>query len=395
MLDLNAKAVLQDWGPGAHQVKVADLQEFAAGHFLPEQMLLDLRGFLQHTGLGTLIDLPWAGFLVSDEACAPPKRPWIRLLGDQYVVSSGDVLELQPLAGKVAVRYRRGSNGNVLFATERCNSYCLMCSQPPRNVADDWRLSQLLGLVNLIDHNETSLAISGGEPTLMGQGLVELVRHCAEKLPSTHLHVLSNGRNFAGSRFAREFRGLHPALSWGIPLYGDHFALHDYVVQRQGAFAETVRGLYALEQAEQRIEIRVVLVRPSVERLAALARFIYRNLPFVEHVALMGIEPIGFAKANQESLWIDPADMAEALVEAVDFFASRGICVSLYNLPLCVLPPKLWPFAKRSISDWKQDYLPICEPCAVKDRCSGFFSWTKGAWQSRAIKPVELQEAMQ
>ncbi len=91
---------------------------------------------------------------------------------------------------------------------------------------------------------------------------------------------------------------------WAIPLYGDHYGLHDYVVQSKGAFAETMRGLYALEAAKQRIEIRVVLVKPVVERLPALVRFLYRNLSFVEHVALMGTEPTGFARAHQDELWM-------------------------------------------------------------------------------------------
>ena len=392
MLALDTKATMAGWAPHSRHYKVAGLEDFSAGAFPLERMVLDLRTRPPATDYSALTSLPWAGFLVSDMAHAPAHRPSISIQGDPRIARPGDVLELQPVTGKVAVRYRRGGNGNVLFATERCNSYCLMCSQPPRLVEDDWRLAQLCDLVELIDRDEPSLAISGGEPTLLGAGLAQLVNHCAERLPTTHLHVLSNGRAFAELGRAEQFRTLHPALSWGIPLYGDHFALHDYVVQRTGAFAETLRGLYARAQAEQRIEVRVVLVKPTVERLVSLARFLYRNLPFVEHVALMGIEPIGFAKANHEALWIDPVDMAQPLTDAVRFLADRGVPVSLYNLPLCVLPDALWPFAQRSISDWKQDYTSMCEPCEVKDRCGGFFSWTNGNWQSRAIRPVLLKE---
>ncbi|UNK49899.1 His-Xaa-Ser system radical SAM maturase HxsC [Lysobacter sp. S4-A87] len=388
MLALDAKAVLSGWQPRSHQLKVAGLAEFAAGAVPLERMVLDLRQQASGPDLSALTGMPWAGFLIDHGGHAPAGRPWLSLQGDPRTMRAGDVVELQPLTSKVAVRYRRGGNGNVLFATERCNSYCLMCSQPPRAIEDDWRLMQLFELVELIDREEASLAISGGEPTLMGEGLPHLIGHCAQQLPKTNLHVLSNGRTFADARYAERFRVLHPALSWGIPLYGDHFALHDYVVQRAGAFAETLRGLYALEGSGQRIEIRVVLVRPTVERLVDLARFICRNLPFVEHVALMGIEPIGFAKANHKTLWIDPIDMAAALTEAVEYLADRGIPVSIYNLPLCTLPEAIWSYAQRSISDWKQDYLPACAGCAVKDRCGGFFSWVNQDWQSRAIVPI-------
>lgn len=146
--------------------------------------------------------------------------------------------------------------------------------------------------------------------------------------------------------------------------------------------------MYALEAAGQRVEIRVVLVKPSFERLAQLARYIWRNLPFVEHVALMGIEPIGFAKAHQQELWADPADYAKELAEAVETLAEGGIAVSLYNLPLCTLDRSLWPYAVQSISTWKNDYLPACNACSVRERCGGFFSWVTPAWTSRAVSPV-------
>ncbi|MBF6024816.1 His-Xaa-Ser system radical SAM maturase HxsC [Lysobacter niastensis] len=387
MLALEAKATLEGWGHRG-QYKVAGLQDFAAARLPLERMLLDLRPSSGVPTRSMLTRLPWAGFLVDSKEAAPPGRRWLHLHGNARTVQPGDVVEVIPSLGKVGVRYRRGSNGNVLFATERCNSFCLMCSQPPRKIEDDWRVAQLCELAELIDPDEQSLAISGGEPTLLGDGLPQVIRHCSVALPKTHLHVLSNGRLLGEDDYAASFRDLHPHLTWGVPLYSDSFAVHDHIVQSEGAFAQTVRGLYALERAAQRIEVRVVLVRPTVERLAALARFLYRNMPFVEHVALMGVEPIGFAKANHAAVWLDPVDMAQALGEAVTFLSERGMRVSLYNLPLCVLPRDLWPYARQSISDWKQDYLAACSGCAVQAHCSGFFSWINDQWRSRAIAPI-------
>ncbi len=387
MLPLETKAAFSDWSQPA-MLKVADLKDFASGALPVERLMLDLRCMEPRVVSPTLLELPWGGFLSNGDQSLPDDRPRVSLLGDPRIVMPGDVVETQPDRGRVAVRYRRGDNANVLFATERCNSYCLMCSQPPRQVGDHWRIEQLCELVGLIDRTEASLAISGGEPTLLGEGLARVVGQCAIDLPDTHLHILSNGRRCGASGYAEIFRNLHPSLSWGIPLYGDHYRQHDYIVQSSGAFAETIRGLYALQAAGQHIEIRVVLVRPAVERLQELVRFIHRNLPFIEHLALMGIEPIGFAKANHAALWVDPEDYGRQLQDAVEFADRRGIAVSLYNLPLCAIPRALWPFARRSISNWKQDYLPVCEPCAVKDRCSGFFSWITQDWTSRAIAPI-------
>lgn len=388
MLALEAKVEMNGWANGPRLAKIAGIREFAAGDHPIERMLLDLRDETTRSRAEAMLDLPWAGFVVHPGQRAPAGRLGVSLLGEPAIAKPGDVVELQPERSKLATRYRRGVKGNVLFATERCNSFCVMCSQPPRPIQDDWRTEHLCDLIDLIDSDETNLAISGGEPTLLGDGLGRIVRKAAEALPHTKLHILSNGRRFGDDFAAAPFKDCHPSLSWGIPLYGDVPHLHDYVVQSRGAHAQTMRGFYALHDASQRIEVRIVLVKPVVERLPQLARYISRNLPFVDHVAFMGVEPIGFALANRDALWLDPVDAAPALGEAIELLDSRGIACSLYNTPLCVLPRSLWPFARRSISDWKQDYLKACGSCSVCGQCSGVFGWEAKGWQSRAIAPI-------
>ncbi len=111
----------------------------------------------------------------------------------------------------------------------------------------------------------------------------------------------------------------------GIPIYGAEPSLHDYVVQARGAFDETIRGILNLGQLRQRIEIRVVIHKQTAPHLPEIAEFIARNLPFVEQVALMGLEMIGFARANLEDVWIDPFTYRSELVEAVRRLDRRRI----------------------------------------------------------------------
>src|SRR4029077_5597279 len=87
--------------------------------------------------------------------------------------------------------------------------------------------------------------------------------------------------------------------------------------------------------------------------IANTCQWIARNLPFVDHVALMGLENTGFAIANDAMLWIDPIDYCDGLATAVDHLSAAGVNVSVYNLPKCVLPESVWPHALQSISDWK------------------------------------------
>ena len=57
-----------------------------------------------------------------------------------------------------------------------------------------------------------------------------------------------------------------------------------------------------------------------------------------------------------DDLWIDPADYQVELKEAVRILDFAGIRTSIYNHQLCVLDRSLWPFAVKSISDWKNEY---------------------------------------
>lgn len=391
-------------------LKVVDGLTFARGDLTPAQC-----AWLADRPDVRMPDLPW-GAVVAHVAADPCDEGPLRdpILGgtrgaaarngpaririaDTAVLAPGDVIELLPERHRIRTRYRRGANANTLFATERCNSYCLMCSQPPRRVDDDWRVGDLLDVIALLDRDVPELGISGGEPTLLGDGLVAILRACRDRLPGTSLHVLSNGRRFGTTALADAVATLgHPHLTWGVPLYADVADVHDYVVQSRGAFDETLRGLQVMAGKGLSFEIRVVLTAPTMARLPALADFIWRHLPAAVHVAFMGLEPIGFALANRDALWVDPADMAASLTRAVHHLANRGMAVSLYNLPLCALPAPLRPFARRSISDWKQRYLDVCDGCALRDRCAGFFEWVRPGWIPRglhALNAAEVSEA--
>jgi His-Xaa-Ser system radical SAM maturase HxsC len=288
-----------------------------------------------------------------------------------------DIVVMEPNNGFIRTLYRPDSDHNVIFTTERCNSNCLMCSQPPQDRDDAESMAQRnLQLIKLIDRPPRRLVITGGEPTLLGERLFDIIRAMRDKFPETYLHMLTNGRIFAWPAFTAGLAELnHPNFMLGIPLYSDDSTIHDYVVQARGAFDQTVLGLHQLARFGVRVEIRVVLHAITVPRLPQLADYIYRNLTFADHIALMGLENIGYAPRNMDKLWIDPHDYQNQLESAVEFLAIRGMNVSIYNHQLCVLRKPLWKFARKSISDWKNIYLEECESCRVKEECGGFFKW--------------------
>lgn len=296
----------------------------------------------------------------------------------------GDLVLADGVKGRLRTLYRAGSDHNALFLTEDCNSNCLMCSQPPKK--DGGMVDLVLAMIDrLADQPPARLGITGGEPTLLGDGFLAVLRAIKDKLPATHITALSNGRTFADRGFvAHMAQVLPPSIRFSIPLHADLAQVHDHIAQAPGAFAQTLAGFYALAAAGIDAEIRVVLHGQSVPRLAGLADFIARKLPFAAQTVFMGLEQMGYVKKNWDQLWIDPVDYAVSLDRAVQHLYRRGLDVSVYNLPFCVLPPSLWGFARQSISDHKQSLSSLCAPCPAQSHCAGFF--TSGlARPSRAI----------
>lgn len=313
-------------------------------------------------------------YLVKDPDHAPLDKQWIALPPLLRYLSAGDVISASQTGEYLRVLWRHRSPMNSILLTERCDHYCLMCSQPPKEREDNWLLANATELIRLLPPSTQSIGFTGGEPTLFGDRLIELLRLCRNLLPEAGVHVLSNGRRFADFGFASAWAEVrNPRMMVGIPIYGAEPTLHDYVVQAEGAFDETVRGIVNLGEVRQRIEVRVVIHKQTAPALPAIAEFIARNLPFVEQVALMGLEMIGFARANIDEVWIDPVDYRAELAEAVSLLARRRVKTMIYNHQLCLIDGELWPFAVRSISDWKNEYHPECAKCAVMDRCGGFF----------------------
>jgi His-Xaa-Ser system radical SAM maturase HxsC len=202
------------------------------------------------------------------------------------------------------------------------------------------------------------------------------------------VQVLSNGRAFEDINFAKAYADVdHNKMMVGIPVYSSDAARHDYVVQAKGAFDETIRGILNLKKLNQRVEIRVVIHKQTYEGLVDLAEYIARNLLFVDQVALMGLEMMGFTRSNLDSLWIDPIEYKDQLSKAVRVFRNYGMNVLVYNHQLCLINQDVEPNYVKSISDWKNEYAAECEGCTRRSECGGFFASGVKYRYSSHIKP--------
>ncbi len=330
----------------------------------------------------------YGAYICFDKAPESDIPNYFQLPIEMNYFAEGDVIRIER-SGRINSLFRKNSSHNTILLTERCNHYCLMCSQPPKNIEDSWLMDDALELLELIPRETVNIGFSGGEPTLYGDRFIELINKAKLMLPNTSIDILSNGRAFCDRIFTAKYSAVdHPDCVIGIPIYSDDPASHDYVVQAEGAFDETIRGILNLKKFQQKVELRIVIQKQTIERLVQTCEFIARNLLFVDHVALMGLEMMGFTRANLDQLWIDPFEYKDILSNAVDVLNSYGINTSVYNHQLCVVNEDIFPNYKKSISDWKNEYVDECDLCSRKTECGGFFSSSKLHRYSDHIKAI-------
>ncbi|SBW10545.1 conserved hypothetical protein [uncultured delta proteobacterium] len=310
------------------------------------------------------------------------------LLGTPIRFSPGDILRLSP-SGECFRLYEESANDNALFITGACNSKCLMCPQPPTAHCSGYR-AELSAMLDLLDPSPVSLGVTGGEPTVAFDDLVFLMKKIAETHPECHVQLLTNGRALVDYVKAKQLHAMGRNVTYCIPLYSDVANIHDKLVGVSGAFDQTLEGIGNLLRLGAAIEIRMVVTALNYKRLPQWAEFLYRNMPAIVHVAIMGMEPIGLARTNLDLLWVEPDTSIAELAAAVRTFRRQGTPVSLYNYQLCMLPESLRPFAVKSISGWKVRFAPECKKCIIQDDCGGFF-FSALAFPDIAVRPVMKQ----
>lgn len=283
-----------------------------------------------------------------------------------------DVIAISP-QGTITVLFSKQSNDNALIVTDRCNCSCIICPQNLPAVTKSL-LDDNLRVIDLIPKDAKVIGLTGGEPTVVPEELLQIIGRCRKRLPDTRLEILTNGIALENIELVRNMLTLkNSGISFHIPLYSDDEHIHNQVTGAN-SFYRTIKGLYNLARYDQQIEIRAVVTKINYRRLPQWATFIARNFPFACHTAIMALEPTGHALTNLSAVWIDPNETLEELSQAIRILNRADMPVSLYNYQLCILPESLRKYARQSISDWKNIYLPICRGCAIKKLCGGFFA---------------------
>ena len=307
------------------------------------------------------------------------------LLESKDILNVGDIVKISS-NGELIVLFEKSSIDNALFLTDKCNNACVMCPQPLKKEKNSY-LMENLAILSLLNESPEVIGITGGEPTEEWNELLELLSLLASKHPNTEVQLLTNGRIFSDINKVEEIVNSNKNILFCVPLYSELPILHNEIVGNNNAYYETINGLYNLAKFKQPIELRTVVMRMNYFRLPEWANWICMNLPFISHVAIMGLELTNNAFKNYQNIWIDPVDYKKELFCTVKVFRRHDIPCFIYNHQLCTVNKEIWNNCCKSISDFKVIYLKECNDCKLRDICGGFFNSTKNK-HSVGIKAI-------
>jgi len=268
--------------------------------------------------------------------------------------------------------YRSSSNSNTILLTERCDQYCVMCSQPPK-AKDYLHFDLFKEAINLIS-GPSVIGITGGEPTLYKKELFDLIRDVIKKNNEITFHILSNGQHFEETDI-HFLTSVNQNVLWAIPFYSDLPDLHNQIVGKDGAYKKLLSSFNILMSSGSRVELRTVLLKQNYENFLSLSKFVNEHFQWIEYWSIMQLEKFGFARINWAEKFVDTSRQFEILDGVLSMSDATDLNVQLFNFPTCSVPPKWRKLCFKSISDWKQKYISECQICIKKNDCCGFFEW--------------------
>ena len=290
----------------------------------------------------------------------------------------------------IRVLYRDDSEDNAIVVTNQCNSNCIMCPDADsiRNTKENPSIKKILEHIRCIPDDTEHITITGGEPGILKENLITILKECKEYLPNTDFLLLSNGRVFSNTEFVDKIKENIPLNTRiAIPVYSDSEKIHDEIIRVKGGFKQTIVGIKKLLKRDIDVEIRIVVLKKNYNYLENIAKFIVKEIPKVKMVNIMALEMTGNAYKNREKVWIGFEKVSKNIHQACLILLKAGIITNLYNFPLCNIDQSLFSIAHKSITDYKIKYKEECNKCKVKEKCGGFFNSTINVKDIK-VKPI-------
>ena len=378
-------------------INIKNTDEYIIGKIIKNKNIENKETYIQVLNSENidLYEKGYKGYIFETE----PKKIDLNLINYCYNVKDFQTLKdydvVEIINNKsIRVLYRDDSEDNAIVVTNQCNSNCIMCPDPDiiRNTKENPDIKKILEQIECIPNDTSHITITGGEPGLLKEKLLEVLDKCKKCLSNTEFLLLTNGRVFSDVHFANKIAEVVPSnIRVAIPIYADNEKLHDEITRAKESFNQAVNGIKNLINRNIDVEIRIVVLKKNYEQLEQIAKFIVREFPHTKIVNIMALEMMGNAYKNKDWVWVDFKDIKKYLYNACLKIIRSGIITNLYNFPLCNIDEKLYSLSRKSITDYKVRYKDGCDTCLIKESCGGFFNSTINI-KDISIKPIKKEE---
>ncbi len=267
-----------------------------------------------------------------------------------------------------------------LCVWDRCNNNCLMCTNPDRpwpawDGSFDYDFKTIIGRLEKNKEKiktAESVYLTGGEPTLHPRFL-DILKYLAKNFPGQHLKLLTNGRRFAYSDFAKEVLAITDNMEIDVSLCGPNSKVHDSVTRARGSFEQAIKGLKNLLKNKsngQAIGIRTVLNKITYQHIPQTLRLLKREAGDLDRVIVIFMEFEAQAIKNIDSVKINYAQVRPYINQTIPILRDFKE-IRFYHFPLCVVDKEIWPYVWRTLPSKEIDFVEACKRCGYKDLCLG------------------------
>ena len=189
-----------------------------------------------------------------------------------------------------------------------------------------------------------SLSFTGGEATLRPD-LAELVAH--GKGIGLRVNLITNGIRAADEAYAAALvrAGLASAQ---VSLEAAEAGLHDRIVGRPGAFADTVAGVRNFQRLGIHVHTNTTLCAANLDHAKALIRFVARDLK-LRTLSMNMVIRTGAARGDGVAMEVSYTEVGERLPGLLEIARAEGVRLVWYSpIPYCIFNPVLHGLGAKS-----------------------------------------------
>jgi His-Xaa-Ser system radical SAM maturase HxsC len=315
----------------------------------------------------------------------------IRVDNAKDYINDGDLLELDADKGIIKILFRKVSVHNSLYLIDKCNNNCIMC---PLEFRKDFSMSHLTikeikKRIDLLPKTTTHLNISGGEPTLLKEELINIIKYCRTALPNTSISILTNARMFSYKGFASKLKKASPQKTEIVAAFHSFDKKTHETISGTKSFEQTVKGIKNLLDLGFEVEVRVVISKLNYKQLPKISEFISQEFSLADRVCFLYMELTGKVRENFQKLYVTYSDITSYLEQAGEILKKCHMHFRLYHFPLCVLKKEMRNFVWDSITEHKKANLNLCQDCILKQNCCGVFESYVALLGNKELKAIK------